>query len=140
MVEDDDVWFDCHEDDLWIFDKLILSRKLGYVCGPVDADVPKPNHYIVRPCVNPAGMGRGATIEYIDFGRKYFKDNKNVTLKNLSIYDLHKSKLKYDIVYSCNVILHLPELKKEGIVKITISKEFVLKGKKLKKIKQKKSA
>ena len=66
MVEDDDAWFDCHEDDLWIFDKLILSRKLGYVCGPIDADVPEPNYYIVRPCVNPAGMGRGATIEYIE--------------------------------------------------------------------------
>ena len=66
MVEDDDAWFDCHEDDLWIFDKLILSRKLGYICGPVDAYVPEPDHYIVRPCVNPAGMGRGATIEYIE--------------------------------------------------------------------------
>ena len=66
MVEDDDAWFDCHEDDLWIFDKLILSRKLGYVCGPIDAYVPEPDHYIVRPCVNPAGMGRGATIEYIE--------------------------------------------------------------------------
>ena len=65
MVGDDDAWFDCHENDLWIFDKLILSRKLGYVCGPVDAWVPKPDNYIVRPCVNPAGMGRGASFEYI---------------------------------------------------------------------------
>ncbi len=38
------------------------------------------------------------------------------------------------------VMFDLPELKKEGIVKIIISKEFVLKGKKLKKIKQKRSA
>ena len=65
MVDDDDVWFDCHNKDTWIFDKLILSRKLGYTCGPIDAWVPKPDYYIVRPCVNLAGMGRGATIEYI---------------------------------------------------------------------------
>ena len=38
------------------------------------------------------------------------------------------------------VMFDLPELKKEGIVKIVISKEFVLKGEKLKKIKQKRSA
>ena len=65
-MEDDEAWFECHVNDLWIFDKLILSRKLGYVCGPVDAWVPEPNYYIVRPCINPAGMGRGATIEYIE--------------------------------------------------------------------------
>jgi ATP-dependent Clp protease ATP-binding subunit ClpX len=38
------------------------------------------------------------------------------------------------------VMFDLPELKNEGIVKIIISKEFVLKGEKLKKIKQKRYA
>ena len=41
-------------------DKLILSRKLGYTCGPVGVDVPKPGWYIVRPCVNALGLGLGA--------------------------------------------------------------------------------
>ena len=55
-MEDDDAWISCHKDDLWIFDKCILSTKLGYNCGPADMDVPEPGIYIVRPCVNLAGM------------------------------------------------------------------------------------
>ena len=64
--DDDDAWNLCNENDLWIFDKLILSRKLKYKCGPIGSWVPKPNWYIVRPCVNTEGLGRGATIEWID--------------------------------------------------------------------------
>lgn len=71
-------------------------------------------------------LGVDATKEYINFGRKYFKNNNNVILKNLSIYDLHKSKLKYDIVYSCNVILHLPELKKALQNLLSVAKKYVL--------------
>jgi hypothetical protein len=44
-------------EDLWVLDKLLLSRHLGYACGPVGVDVPRPGHYIVRPCVNALGMG-----------------------------------------------------------------------------------
>ena len=54
------------EDDLWIHDKLIFSKKLGYNCGPVGTPVPEPGYYIVRPCVNLLGMGRGAVINWID--------------------------------------------------------------------------
>lgn len=59
-------WRNCDPDDLWIFDKLIVSRKLGYNCGPVGTDVPSPGNYIVRPCCNIPGMGRGAKIVSID--------------------------------------------------------------------------
>jgi hypothetical protein len=59
-------WKNAHEDDLWVFDKLIVSRKLGYVCGPVGVDVPTLGTYIVRPCVNIPGMGRGAEIVHIE--------------------------------------------------------------------------
>ena len=59
-------WRNCNPDDLWIFDKLIVSRKLGYVCGPVGIDVPKPGQYIVRPCCNIPGMGRGAKKVYLE--------------------------------------------------------------------------
>ena len=59
-MQDDQAWLSCDVADLWIFDKLILSRKLDYICGPVDVDVPSPGNYIVRPCVNLAGMSRGA--------------------------------------------------------------------------------
>lgn len=65
----DDTWFEydnCHPDDLWVYDKLILSRKLGYVCGPRGVLVPRPDYYIVRPITNIDGMGFGAEIMWID--------------------------------------------------------------------------
>jgi len=65
IKEDDETWFETNLDDLWIYDKLILSRKLGYNCGPVDSWVPKPDWYIVRPISNFAGMGRDAIKEFI---------------------------------------------------------------------------
>jgi len=55
-------WDRCHPDDLWVYDKLILSKKLGYICGPKGADTPKPGKYLIKPCVNFMGMGRGAKI------------------------------------------------------------------------------
>lgn len=63
---DELLWQKCHSDDLWIFDKLILSKKLNYVCGPHGLEVPKPDFYIVRPCVNLMGMGRSAKFMWIE--------------------------------------------------------------------------
>ena len=63
---EDSVWKTIDPDDIWLLDKLILSRKLGYNCGPVGLDVPKPGHYIVRPCVNMMGLGLGAHRVYIE--------------------------------------------------------------------------
>ena len=63
---DDSAWLKCDPDDLWIFDKLILSKKLGYVCGPVGVDVPRPDNYILRPITNIMGMGREAKFVWID--------------------------------------------------------------------------
>lgn len=59
-------WKNANRHDLWVFDKLILADRLGYVCGPIGLDVPKPDEYVVRPCVNVLGMGRGASIEFIE--------------------------------------------------------------------------
>ncbi len=61
-----DEWNAIHHDDLWIYNKLQLSRVLGYVCGPTGTKVPKPDFYIVRPSINFLGMGRYARIEWID--------------------------------------------------------------------------
>jgi len=58
-------WKSAHNDDLWVFDKLIIAKKMGYVCGPVGVDVPHPAFYIVRPCVNIPGMGRGAKFRHL---------------------------------------------------------------------------
>ena len=64
-------WKNAKDEDLWLFDKLIVARKLGYVCGPVGMVVPKPDTYIVRPCVNIPGMGRGATFQHIKDDTKH---------------------------------------------------------------------
>jgi hypothetical protein len=68
MIEtaEDVVWKTINPDHIWVMDKLILSRKLGYNCGPVGLDVPHPGFYIVRPCVNMLGLGLGATKKWIE--------------------------------------------------------------------------
>lgn len=63
---EDLVWKNIDPDDIWVLDKLILSRKLYYNCGPVGLDVSKPGHYIVRPCVNMLGLGLGAQKVWLD--------------------------------------------------------------------------
>jgi hypothetical protein len=63
---EDKIWQTIDPDDLWALDKLILSRKLNYSCGPVGLDVPAPSHYIVRPCVNMIGLGLGAKRVWIE--------------------------------------------------------------------------
>jgi hypothetical protein len=63
---EDKIWKTIDPNDIWALDKLILSRKLGYLCGPVGLDVPKPGYYIVRPCVNMLGLGLGAQRVYVE--------------------------------------------------------------------------
>lgn len=63
MNLDVDGWLQLHENDYWLFDKLILSRKLGYTCGPAGMDVPKTDLYCVRPIMNMYGMGVSARFE-----------------------------------------------------------------------------
>lgn len=59
-LDDLDVWSVVDPSDLWVYDKLILSRYLGHVCGPVGIPVPHPGEYIIRPITNLLGMGKGA--------------------------------------------------------------------------------
>ena len=60
------VWESVDPNDIWVMDKLILARKMGYVCGPAGQRVPKKGNYVVRPCVNGFGMGAGASVEYLE--------------------------------------------------------------------------
>jgi hypothetical protein len=62
VKSDVEVWRDVEPTDAWLFDKLIVSFRLGYQCGPAGVEVPEPGIYVVRPCVNALGMGRGAYI------------------------------------------------------------------------------
>jgi len=67
MTEDPEVyaWQNCHPDDLWIFDKLLLSKKFNYLCGPGCVPVPQANLYVVRPVMNLYGMGAGAELMWL---------------------------------------------------------------------------
>jgi len=60
ITAEDVVWKTIDPDDIWVLDKLILSRKMYYNCRPVGLDVPHPGYYIVRPCVNMIGLGLGS--------------------------------------------------------------------------------
>ena len=66
QIGDIDVFDSISSDDLWCVDKLILSKKLGYKCGPAGIPPSVPGQYIVRPIVNLKMMGVGATIQYLD--------------------------------------------------------------------------
>lgn len=73
MIEfaEDKVWKTIDPDDLWVLDKLILSKKLYYNCGPVGLEVSKPGYYIVRPCVNMQGLGLGAQRVWLENSTKH---------------------------------------------------------------------
>lgn len=71
-LEVDDEWNAIHYEDLWIYNKLQLSRELGYQCGPIGSTVPKPDFYIVRPSINFLGMGRFAEIVWIERSTEHF--------------------------------------------------------------------
>lgn len=65
-LEGNDEWNNIHPSDLWTYNKLFLSRVLGYTCGPVGTTVPKPDFYIIRPSFNLLGMGRFSRKEWIE--------------------------------------------------------------------------
>ena len=65
FTESSDEWNYIHNEDLWVYNKLFLSRVLGYNCGPSGVSVPKPDFYIVRPSLNIMGMGRFSRIEWL---------------------------------------------------------------------------
>lgn len=65
LLDGDEEWNHIHSKDIWAYNKLHLSRVLGYTCGPVGTTVPKPDFYVVRPCMNLLGMGRFSRVEWI---------------------------------------------------------------------------
>lgn len=65
-IYDEDVWQKVDVQDLWVYDKLILSKYLGHVCGPAGVNVPAVGDYVVKPITNIMGMGIGARPVYFD--------------------------------------------------------------------------
>lgn len=72
FLDVDDEWNQIHPKDIWAYNKLSLSRLLGYTCGPAGTTVPKTDFYIVRPCINLLGMGRFARKEWIEKDTEHF--------------------------------------------------------------------
>ena len=66
QLGDYDVFDSIYTDDLWCMDKLILSKKLGYKCGPAGMVPSVAGQYVVRPIINLRSMSVGATIQYLD--------------------------------------------------------------------------
>lgn len=72
FLDVNDEWNQIHPKDIWAYNKLSLSRLLGYTCGPTGTTVPKTDFYIVRPCINFLGMGRFARKEWIEKDTEHF--------------------------------------------------------------------
>ena len=66
LLNDSDAWGTIEPQYLWVTDKLLLAKQLGYLCGPAGVKVPVSGNYIVRPCVNYRMMSRGASIQYLN--------------------------------------------------------------------------
>jgi hypothetical protein len=65
-LDSKDEWAIIHEDDLWVYNKLILAKKCRHLCGPTGVPVLRKGFYVVRPMFNLLGMGRNARIEWIN--------------------------------------------------------------------------
>lgn len=74
LLSDSDAWSTVKPEYLWVTDKLMLAKQLGYLCGPAGVLVPANDYYIVRPCVNYRMMSRGATIQFLDKERDEIPD------------------------------------------------------------------
>ena len=59
-----DEWNRILPQHLWIYNKLFLSRRLGYTCGPMGLEVPKPGFYVISPCT--CLLECQSRVEYIE--------------------------------------------------------------------------
>ena len=66
FLSDTDVLDKINIEDLWVLDKFILSKKLGYICGPAGLLPEIPGKYIVRPIINLRMMSSGAKFIWLD--------------------------------------------------------------------------
>ena len=66
-MEDHHAWKQYPQHRNW-FNKLWVSEKFGYECGPCGLAPDKSDNYIVRPIYNLSGMGVGAKFTHIEAG------------------------------------------------------------------------
>jgi hypothetical protein len=62
LISDSDTLDKIDPSDLWVIDKFILAKRLGYNCGPAGVMPKISDRYIVRPCVNLRMMSKGASF------------------------------------------------------------------------------
>jgi len=67
-MEDWDTWQSSNS-TRWVLNKLELSIKLGYHCGPAMKPVDKTGDYIVRPIMNLSGMGIYTRKQFLEKDR-----------------------------------------------------------------------
>jgi hypothetical protein len=65
-MEIEDEFNSINSKDLWVYNKLQLSKLLNYNCGPAGMKVHSSGLYIVRPSINFMGMGKNARKIYIE--------------------------------------------------------------------------
>jgi len=66
-MDDTGAWLKYPRHRHW-FNKLELSLRLGYDCGPGGVAPTTSGYYVVRPIYNLSGMGVGARRQYIEAG------------------------------------------------------------------------
>lgn len=66
MIEEDYEAWEEYPQYRWLFNKLEVSSKLGYDCGPACVPIKKSGNYIIRPIYNLYGMGIGAHKKFLD--------------------------------------------------------------------------
>lgn len=64
-MTDIDIYQSIPVEDLWVYDKLILSKKLGHLSGPAGVPVPKHGWYMVRPITNVRGLGACSSKQFL---------------------------------------------------------------------------
>ena len=64
-MEDWDAW-NLYPQHRWVYNKLELSLRLGYTCGPAPMPVPRSGYYCVRPIMNLGGMAAQAKVCYLE--------------------------------------------------------------------------
>lgn len=66
-IDDDELYNIYPQHRKW-FNKLYLSEQMGYKCAPAGIAPDEDGTYVVRPIMNLAGMGIGATVKEIKAG------------------------------------------------------------------------
>ena len=69
-------------------------------------------------------MGIDSTVPYIEFAKNYFKDNPKAIFRVADIFDLPDEIGVFDIVFCCNVILHLPDFRVPIKNLLKVTKEY----------------